>query len=61
MGYKEENIRHHIMATGGGVPLSRQVEAAVEADLRKLNPKEPVLPWTDQPGGRGSRGKKKAT
>lgn len=54
MGYKEENIQHHILETSGR-PVNREVMAAVEADLLKVSSKKPAIPWNVQ----GARGKKK--
>lgn len=43
LGYKEENILHHVQVTGGEV--DRRVMDAVQEELRSLSQSEPTLPW----------------
>ncbi|KAG2494429.1 hypothetical protein HYH03_007481 [Edaphochlamys debaryana] len=56
LGYKPENIAHHVQGQHGQPP-SAEVLAAVEAQLKALSPKPAVLPWNV--GARGG-GRKKA-
>lgn len=43
MGYRPENIEHHIISTGG--VLTPDISRLVEEELRKLSEVEPTLPW----------------
>ncbi len=56
MGYREENIVHHIQQTNGRGQPSPEVVAAVTAELVKLSHKKPNLPWNVN--SRKKKGKK---
>lgn len=44
LGYKPENILHHIESMGGA--LDARAVAVLEEELKLLSSVEPVLPWT---------------
>jgi hypothetical protein len=54
MGYKEENIAHHIRQSNGLGQPTREAAEAVTKQLGELSLKRPLLPWNVS-----SRGKKK--
>lgn len=43
MGYKNENIEHHIISTGGA--LTPDLLKFVEKELMEISPVRPTLPW----------------